>query len=259
MAVLLCLVVFLTSEAETPETLIAAIKSGSPSKRWQKAFELSNELNRERGTLRGEGILSEIIHILEDPKNYDAKTRGYMAMALSQFRGERPSSALRKALADGSEDVRIYAMWSLGSIGAREAGPDLMPFLRSGTAAEKKTAAYVLGALGAEEAAGPLRVLLDDPVADVRWNAALALARLGDASGRSVLLQMVDRRAVAASGELSDSDVEAVMTNAVKGLSIVAGEGEREVLEELARTDASLKVRQAALEALNGPPKGGAS
>ena len=46
MAVLLCTVVLLTKEAETPESLITAIKTGAPSKRWQKAFELSNEINQ---------------------------------------------------------------------------------------------------------------------------------------------------------------------------------------------------------------------
>ncbi len=256
MAVLLCTVVFLTSEAETPETLIAAVKSGSPSKRWQKAYELSNELNRAGGALRSEGILSEIIHILDDAPAYDAKTRGYMAMALSHFKDARSTAALRKALGDGSEDVRIYAMWSLGLVGSREAGPDMIHFLQSESPAEKKTAAYVLGALGTREAADPLRGLLDDPVTDVRWNAALALARLGDDSGKHVLLQMVDRRSVSSGGAMSPPEVDTVMINALRGLALVAGDGERKILEGLARTAASLKVRQAAIEALQGRFKG---
>src|SRR3989339_1538249 len=79
MALLLCTVVFLTNEEETPETLITAIKTGAPSKRWQKAFELSNELNREGGLLRSAGIMNEVIHILNDKEHYDAQTRAYMA------------------------------------------------------------------------------------------------------------------------------------------------------------------------------------
>src|SRR3989338_7001045 len=86
MALLLSGIVLLTHEEETPESLITAIKTGAPSKRWQKAFELSNELNRDGGLLRSSGIMSEVIHILNDGKHYDAKTRAYMAMALSRFR-----------------------------------------------------------------------------------------------------------------------------------------------------------------------------
>ncbi len=253
MAVLLSVVVFLTNEAETPETLVAAIKSGSPSKRWQKAFELSNELNRTPDVLRQEGILGEIIHILQDPARYDAQTRSYMAMALAHFEDRRAAAALILALRDGSEDVRIYALWSLGLLGAREAAGDIRPLLRSERSSEKKMAAYILGVLGSAGDAAALRPLLEDPVPDVRWNAALGLARLGDASGRAVLLQMIDRRAVASAGGLLEPDVERIMVNGAKGLGLVAGAEERRVLQELAQSEKSLKVRQAAIDALKHP------
>src|SRR3990167_4037965 len=98
MALLLSGIVLLTHEEETPESLITAIKTGAPSKRWQKAFELSNELNRKGGLIRGAGIMNEVIHILNDKEHYDAKTRAYMAMALSRFRNEEAEAALRKTL-----------------------------------------------------------------------------------------------------------------------------------------------------------------
>src|SRR3989338_1187957 len=80
MAVFLCGVVILTHEEESAESLITAIKTGAPSKRWQKAFELSNELNQKKDSLRSEGLMREIISILGDSKRYDVKTRGYMAL-----------------------------------------------------------------------------------------------------------------------------------------------------------------------------------
>ena len=85
MAVLLCGVVLLTSEQETPETLVAAIKSGAPGKRWQKAFELSNEINRSKDDLRSQALRNELVHILGDSERYDAKTRSYMALAIAPF------------------------------------------------------------------------------------------------------------------------------------------------------------------------------
>src|SRR3989338_7580323 len=109
MALLLSGVVLLTHEEETPESLITAIKTGAPSKRWQKAFELSNELNSQGGMIRSAGIMNEIIHILNDPAHYDAKTRAYMAMALGRFRAPEAEAALRKALReiDDNEDPKL--------------------------------------------------------------------------------------------------------------------------------------------------------
>src|SRR3989338_7118412 len=98
MAVLLSTIVLLTREEETPESLITAIKTGAPSKRWQKAFELSNELNSDGGMLRSAGIMNEVIHILNDKELYDAKTRGYMAMALGRFQTPEAEAALLEAL-----------------------------------------------------------------------------------------------------------------------------------------------------------------
>src|SRR3989338_2199043 len=113
MAVLLCSVVLLTKEEESPESLITAIKTGSQSKRWQKAFELSNELNRPGMSIRNEGVMKEIIFILQDSAGYDAKTRCYMAMALGHFRQAEAVTALKKALGDPDKTVVIYSLWSL--------------------------------------------------------------------------------------------------------------------------------------------------
>src|SRR3990167_9521427 len=99
MAILLCTVVLLTREVETPESLIMAIKTGPPSKRWQKAFELSNELNQGRGMIRAEGVMKEVAHILTQRQEYDGQTRSYMAIALSRFQEPEVIPVLREALA----------------------------------------------------------------------------------------------------------------------------------------------------------------
>src|SRR5204863_1978670 len=103
MAVLLCTVVLLTREDETPESLITAIKTGSPSKRWQKAFELSNELNQGRGMIRSGGVMKEVLFILNNRSEYDARTRSYMALALSRFDEPETRAALRKTLAEETD------------------------------------------------------------------------------------------------------------------------------------------------------------
>ena len=213
MAVLLCGVVFLTHEQESPESLITAIKTGSPSRRWQKAYELSNELNHRKENIRSEGLVQEMIHILEDVSRYDPKTRSYMALALSHFGSAVSQAALTRALGDPSEDVQLYALWALGAVKAGSSAPAIMPFLKNEKESLKKTAAYVLGAIGSREALPHLRPLLNDKVTDVRWNAALALARLGDPSGLPLLLQMLERQSLLSAHAMSEEEVENIMIN----------------------------------------------
>jgi HEAT repeat protein len=257
MAALLCSVVFLTHEEETPESLITAIKTGSPSKRWQKAFELSNELNRQPEMIRGTGVMKEIIHILNDSVHYDAKTRGYMAMALSRFQEPEALEAIRKRLSEESEEVQLYLLWALGNLGGPEDAKVLEPFLKSENADLRKMAVYVLGVLGDKKMISEIKPLLNDPVADVSWNAALSLARLGDDSGWDLLMGMLDRKMLASNYQLPKDQIEKVMVNAIRGVTLLDREEAKPLLDSLARTDESLAVRQAAIEATRYEKKEG--
>lgn len=250
MATLLCIVVFLTHEEETPETLISAIKTGPASKRWQKAFELSNELNRRPEMIRARGVMKEIIHILSDADHYDAKTRSYMAMALSRFKDPEAVQTIRERLRVEEEEVQLHLIWALGNLGEKGTAEDLEPFLEKQNADLRKMAVYVSGVLGDKETIPQLKPLLNDPVTDVSWNAALSLARLGDDSGWEVLIKMLDRNALALHDQVSRDQTERIMTNAIKGLARLRRSESLSVLETLSRTDESLKVRQAAIEAL---------
>ncbi len=250
MAVLLCSVVLLTNERETPETLITAIKTGSPSKRWQKAFELSNELNQSSPSLRSESLMRESIHILKDSSHYDSKTRGYMALALGRFEHPDAVAALEKALEDDNEDVRLYSLWALGTLRATDAVPAIRPFLKSESEAERKMAVYVLGAMGDTASLPSIRPLLEDPIEDIRWNAALSLARLGDESGSEILAQMLDRESLSLDARRSEEDIEKIMINAAKGLALIHRPDSIKILKSLSSTDKNMKVRQAALDAI---------
>lgn len=250
MAVLLCSAVLLTTEQETPESLIAAIKTGAPGKRWQKAFELSNELNRGGRNLRSAATVKEIAGILLDAGRYDAKTRSYMAIALGRCPGPGSVAALRSALRDSQEEVRLHALWALGGLKAEEAAEDVSALLGSDSADLRKTAAYTIGALGDKRRASELKVLLEDPAADVRWNAALALARLGDDAGFGILTGMMRRQHLASELGLSEQAIEAVMINASKGLALIQKPESIKILESVSREDKNMRVRQAAIDAI---------
>lgn len=250
MAVLLCTVVLLTKESETPESLITSIKTGAPSKRWQKAFELSNELNRDGALLRSSGIMKEIIYILGNREEYDDKTRSYMAMALSHYDQAEAVAALRKALKEEtSADVQFFVLWSLGTIADRGSEELALTFLASEREDLRSMAAYVLGVIGSEQSKEPLIALLKDPSRDIRWNAALSLARLGSDAGYEEILKMLDRQTLEAGEELKEDKIEEIMIGGIKGLTLIGRSDALSYIDELAQADESLKVRQAAMEA----------
>lgn len=260
MAALLSAIVLLTKEDETPESLLNAVKTGAPSKRWQKAYELSNELNSSERLIRSAGLMSEVVHVLNDEVHYDAKTRAYMAMALSRFRDPEAEEVLLEALRkteDAEEpELGLFLMWALGNFKREEAARDeiakeVARFLQSRQGDLRKGAAYILGVLGNPVAVSALKAALGDEVDDVRWNAALSLARLGDSSGRGILLSMLDRERLNRPHALTDKSIERIMVNAAKGLQLISeksGETE-EALRRVSVSDPNLKVRQAALAA----------
>ena len=251
MAVLLCTVVLLTREVETPETLITAIKTGSPSKRWQKAFELANEINQGRGLIRQGGVMKEVIHILNNRAGYDAKTRAYMAMALSHFKEPEAAAALSAALkSEEDADVQVYLLWALGTKKSAASVDQMIPFLKAPEEDLRKMAAYVLGNLGDAKAVPALEPLLKDAARDVRWNAALSLARLGSHASYSEIVKMLDREALRSYHQVPADKVEEIMVNAIRGLALLKDPESLPLLADLSNHDVSLKVRQAAIDAI---------
>jgi len=97
---------------------------------------------------------------------------------------------------------------------------------------------------------------LEDPEPDVQWNAAIALARHGRHEGVPVLRRMLDRayveRNVTRQPQARD-EVDPVGEVMISGLRAIAALKEAALsdqVKELSTDDQSLKVRQAAIEAL---------
>ena len=100
------------------------------------------------------------------------------------------------------------------------------------------------------------RNALDDAAPDVQWNAAVALARHGRSDGLRVLGRMLDRDYVqrhvdGASGVDGGADpVAAVMVSGLQAVGALRASELRDRVTELSRSDASLRVREAALRTL---------
>jgi HEAT repeat protein len=250
MAVLLCTVVLMTHEKQTPESLIADLKKSAPSKRWQKAFELSNEINRDPKKVRDPGVYREMIEVLKDSERFDARTRGYMAIALAHEPSSESAAALENSLSDPAEEVRVYSMWAIGSGRRKASAGKVAPLLDDDSPEVRKTAAYVLGALEDSSSAGALREKLSDPVMDVRWNAALALSRIGSADGYETLLSMLDRERLETEMGMDEKAIESAMVNAMKGLVLIPRPDSVKILESISKQDKNLRVRQASMDSV---------
>ncbi len=250
MAVFLCAAVLMTHEQDTPENLLASLKKSAPSKRWQKAFELSNELNRNADKEPGDMVLKEMIGIFLDADRYDTKTRSYMAMALARSRTKNAQEALLSGIQDASEEVRVHSVWAITTSGNTEALPQIQALMKDDSEHVRKTAAYAMGALNCHNCVPDLQSALKDSASDVRWNAALALARLKNDSGLEILNDMLKRSELENELNMSEESIESVMTNALKGLGLIKNANSVKILESISKTDKNIHVRQAALAAM---------
>ena len=254
MVVLLCVAVFIgfgwiAYDHQTTSDYLDDLRSGWRPRRAQAAYELSKILIADPTALDEDpGARAELRNLFEQADKGEMKR--YLALVLGYTRDQEATPLLIEAFADEDSETRIYALMALGTLGDPAATPTLTTALQDPDPGIRKTAAHALGELGEESAAPALEPLLADPVADVRWNAALASSRLGSDTGVPVLLEMVDRDSIGQVPGITAAQAEEAMVSAIVALGVSGVSEARPQLEELSATDPSLKVRQAALEAL---------
>jgi len=257
--VLLCVGVFvlfglIASEGRTAADYLGEIRQGSPNQRWQAAYELSRLLSRDAEKNRKAGVGKEIAALLEDPKTTEPLVRRYLVVALEAVADPATAPTLEAALHDQDTEVRLYAARALGAIGSPGSVGPLVALLPDEEPALRKMALHSLGRIGDRSAIEGIRPRLDDPIEDVRWNAALSLAMLGDGGGAETIRKMLDTSYLdKVQGITEDQKVEARI-NALQAVYRLKDSSFRAVVEELSRTDPSLRVRDLALKILGEWP-----
>ena len=248
----------LLTDDRSAQDYLAEIQYGGTSRQWPAAYELSR-LMADPQVRADRALAPALVKALESAKEGDPRVRRYLALAIGRLDPPLPPSAvevLTAALGDSDSEARISAIWALGSSGDASVVSSLLPLAEASDAGIRKMAVYALGALPGETQLGTLRAALEDSVADVRWNAAVALARHDSPDGVPVLRQMLDRTYVedAVRREVRpDLDQDPVAEVMISGLRAAAALKEttlRGPIESLSTQDRSMKVRQAALEAL---------
>ncbi len=248
----------LLADDRTPQDYLAEVRAGGTNRRWPAAYELSRLMADPK--VRADRTLGPALaKAFEASKDDDPRVRRYLAMAIGRLDPPLPAEAvadLSTWLDDSDSEVRISAIWALGSSGDGSVVPRLQPLYESPDAGIRKMIVYALGALPGDAQIVTLRTALQDSAADVRWNAAVALARHGSHEGVGVLRQMLDRAYVeqAVTREMrpdrDEDPVADVMISGLRAAAALKDEALKPSVASLSRQDRSLKVRQAAIEAL---------
>jgi HEAT repeat protein len=249
----------LLADDRGPQEYLAEIRNGGSSRRWPAAYELSRLMSDPK--VRADKALAPALVKAFQESTGDVQVRRYLALAIGRLDPPLPPDAiadLTHALDDPDSETRISVIWALGSSG----DPAVVPRLVSLYAAPdsdggiRKMVVYALGALPGRAQELTLRTALQDDVADVRWNAAVALARHGSHDGVPVIRQMLDRQYVEQAVKRDvrpDEDQDPIADVMISGLRAAASLKDdtlRSSVETLSQQDRSMKVRQAAMEAL---------
>ena len=249
----------LIADDHTAQEYLTEIRTGGATQRWPAAYELSRMMSDPK--VRADRTLApELVKAFQSSKG-DPQVRRYLALAIGRLDPPLPADAvadLTHALDDPDSETRISVIWALGSSGDPAVVSRLVPLFTSpdADAGIRKMIVYALGGLPGDAQLPTLRSALEDEAPDVRWNAALALARHGSKEGAGVIRQMIDRPYVegAVKRDVRQDDdqdpIAEIMISGVRAAVALKDESMRASITALSKQDRSLRVRQAALEAL---------
>ena len=269
-----------------PHEYLAEIQDGGTDRRWPAAYELSR-LMADPAVRADRSLAPALVTAFERAKDDDPRIRRYLALAIGRLDPPLPAEAIdvlsrsldvpnetARVASPGSPvsnawmsrltgwsesdigEVRISTIWALGASGDPRVAARLQPFYQSTDPGIRKIVVYALGALPGDAQLVTLRTALQDAEPDVRWNAAVALARHGDREGAGVIRQMLDREYVEqiVKREVRQDDtvdpIVDVMISGLRAAAVLKEATLREPIAALSQQDRSMKVRQAALEAL---------
>jgi HEAT repeat protein len=238
----------LASEKSTIPDYLNEIRAGSAHERGHAAYQLSRSINRGEAK-KYPNLEQQVASIYTQSKNDDPRIRRYLALVLGKLGDRRATPVLIEGLHDNDAETRLYTIVALGELRDPGAVPNLIEATRDDDKDVRKTAAFSLGAIGDARAVPALASMLEDQVPDVRFNAAIALSRFGDKRAIGILHDMLDRQRLAAA-HMREDQAEDAMIMAMEPYAKLAGADANADLQRLANSDASLRVRDAAKQAM---------
>ena len=249
---------FLTYEKSTPIDLLDNIQSGSSTKRWQSAFELSNMLDRSEVANR-EMFNNKLIYLYDKSKYDDPRVRTYLALAMGKTNDSYFGSYLLEGLKNDDDLTnRIAAIKSLGMLKYDKSCSALESIINNSQFDSEKLAAIIsLGVIGDKKYKKVLIKMLDYEEPNIRWDAAIALAKMNDDSGLSIIVNLLDRDYYALFPSKSDGrgvnvdEIDNSIYIAIAVTQQLIDNRFKEKLIYLSENDKNIKIREFALKTLN--------
>jgi len=254
----------MVAEQRTAQECLTEVRNGTRGGRWLAAMELW-DLMGDPKVRADRSLIPQLMAAFEEAKGDDSRVRQYLALAISRVDPPLPPDAVKtllEALNEEDAGARISAICALGASGDPAVAAKLQPLYNSDDAGIRKMVVYSLGALPGDTQVATLTTALHDAEPDVQWNAAIALARHNEHQGVPVVQQMLDRSYVEQKVKRQtrqDQNIDPVadvMISGVRAAAVLKDASLRPSLEGLSKQDPSMKVRQAALEALKDMDQG---
>ena len=242
----------MTSEPNSARDYLEDVKIGGTTKRWQGAFELSKLLSNPKMVPKDEMFVNEMIATFKySSSDRDARIQQYLAIAMGATKDERYTATLIDAI-DGSDQGVVQACaFALGNIGKIEAIEPLKNLLDYSEPQIRLHAVIALGKIGGPLTIPHLKKMLSDSEPNVRWDASIALAKQKDSSGRSILLDLLDRKYLNSFPNIDEKEKVQVILVAISVSHFIQNQELKAVLENIKENDENLKIREAARIAVN--------
>ena len=252
-AVIIFLVIrLMTTEPNSARDYLEDVKIGGTTKRWQGAFELSKLLSNPKMIPKDEMFVNEMISTFEYSSNdRDKRIRQYLAIAMGATKDERYSSTLINAIESADIGVVQACAFALGNIGDAKAIEPLKKILSDSDPQVRLHGVIALGKIGGQSSIDPLRKMLTDIEPNIRWDAAIGLAKQKDSSGRSILLDLLDRKYLNSFPNIDEKEKVQVILVAISVAHFIQNQELKTVLVDIKENDQNLKIREAARIALN--------
>ena len=241
---------YLTGDQTSLEEHLNQVRTASHPKRKQAAYELSRRVVADPQAARESGITPLVIRTFEESEPNDPYRR-YLVSVMGAIGDASAVPTLLPVLDDDEAETRGLAAWALGVLDDSRAVLPLVERLKREQDAELRSVMVLaLGQIGDPRAVPQLKVSLEDTTPAVSWQAAFALAQCADSSANPLLRRLLTSDEVAGVRGILNTQVTQVRLNAIKALQLVAEPQDHALFEQLAKSDADIKVQRLAFDAL---------
>ena len=242
----------LTYEERDPYHLLNNIKSGSLTKRWQSAYELSNLMTDTERIPEDQLFITQMISMYDNSVYDDPRVRTYLALAMGQTGNILFGDVLLKGLDDKDIENRIAAIKSLGSIGYKLSVKRLNSIVNSKSSTQERLAAIIsLGQIKDLSSVPILEKALDDEEPNIRWDAAISLTKMNSSKGVYILEKLLVRDYYSNYPNVDENEINNSILTILALVSKYYSENFKDELVELSQNDKNIKIKEFSMRILS--------